>query len=66
MPKRPRNLTIEQARRLAKGRVRVHCDAIDPTLWRISLPGNPRCAEVHAPMTRAEWLAFLATSPLAN
>ena len=48
-------LTLRQARALAKGRVRAEPSEVDSTLWHIHLHG------VYAPMTRTQWLHFLAT-----
>ena len=49
-------LTIEQANRLARGKVRVSADPIDPMLWRVE---DDEATEVHEPMTRDQWVAFL-------
>ena len=49
-------LSIGQANRLAAGRVRVSADTIDPSLWRVE---DDEAAEVHEPMTRDQWVAFL-------
>ena len=51
-----RALTAEQANRLARGKVRVPADPIDPSLWRIK---DDKATEVHEPMTASAWLAFL-------
>ena len=52
-----RPLAIEQANRLGRGAARVSVDPIDPTLWRVEDDGR---VEAHEPMTREQWLAFLA------
>ena len=51
-----RPLSIRQANRLAAGRVRVSADPIDATLWRVE---DDEATEVHEPMTRDRWVAFL-------
>jgi len=51
-----RPLSIRQANRLAAGRVRVSADPIDPSLWRVE---DDEATEVHEPMTRDRWVAFL-------
>jgi len=49
-------LSIRQANRLAAGRVHVSADTIDPSLWRVE---DDEATEVHEPMTRDQWVAFL-------
>ena len=49
-------LSIRQANRRAAGRVRVSADPIDPSLWRVE---DDEATEVHEPMTRDRWVAFL-------
>ena len=49
-------LTIDEANRIADGKVRVSPDPSDVALWRIDDDGS---SEAHAPMTRDEWVAFL-------
>ena len=49
-------LTIPEANRLAAGQVCVSADTIDPSLWRV---GDDEATEVHEPMTRDRWVAFL-------
>ena len=49
-------LTIREANRLAVGHVRVSPDMIDPSLWRVE---DDQAVEVHEPMTRDRWVAFL-------
>jgi len=49
-------LSIRQANRLAAGRVHVSPDAIDPSPWRVE---DDEATEVHEPMTRDRWVAFL-------
>ena len=49
-------LSIRQANRIAAGRVHVSTDAIDPSLWRVE---DDEATEVHEPMTRDQWVAFL-------
>jgi len=49
-------LTIHEGNRIAAGRVRVSADTIDPSLWRVE---DDEAAEVHEPMTRDRWVAFL-------
>jgi len=51
-----RPLSIRQANRLAAGRVCVSTDPIDATLWRVE---DDEATEVHEPMTRDRWVAFL-------
>ncbi|HUT58084.1 MAG TPA: hypothetical protein VM238_14290 [Phycisphaerae bacterium] len=51
-------LSIRQANRIAAGRVRVSTDPIDATLWRVE---DDEATEVHEPMTRDRWVAFLKT-----
>ena len=51
-----RSLSIRQANRLARGRVRVSADPIDPSLWRVE---DDEATETHEPMTASAWLAFL-------
>jgi hypothetical protein len=52
-----RPLTVAQANRLASGRVHVSQDEVDAALWAVSGDG---LLEVHEPMTRQQWLDFLA------
>ena len=49
-------LSICDANRLATGRAHVSPDPIDPTLWRVE---DDEATEVHEPMTRDQWVAFL-------
>ena len=49
-------LSIRQANRIAAGRVHVSADTIDPSLWRVE---DDEASEVHEPMTRDRWVAFL-------
>jgi len=51
-------LSIRQANRIGAGRVRVSADTIDPSLWRLE---DDDASEVHEPMTRDRWVAFLKT-----
>ncbi|MGB2820420.1 MAG: hypothetical protein WBF17_05530 [Phycisphaerae bacterium] len=51
-----RPLSIRQANRLPAGQVRVSTDTIDPSLWRVE---GDEATEVHEPMTRDRWVAFL-------
>jgi hypothetical protein len=51
-------LSVTEANELAGDRARVSVDLEDPRLWRVWRAGG---VQVHAPMTREAWLAFLAT-----
>ena len=53
-----KTLTIQQANRLARGKVRVSVDPVDPSLWRVE---DAEATEAHEPMTRDQWVAFLKT-----
>jgi formylmethanofuran dehydrogenase subunit E len=55
-------LTIREANRLARGRAKVSTDPEDARLWRVERPGS---VQVHEPMTREAWLAFLETGVAA-
>jgi len=56
-------LTIEQVNRLARGKVRVSADPIDPSLWPAYRSGrrveDDEATEAREPMTASAWLAFL-------
>jgi len=55
-PRSDTPLSIRQANRIAAGRVHVSADTIDPSLWRVE---DDEATEVHEPMTRDQWVAFL-------
>ena len=50
------DLTIAEANNIARGKVRVSVDPVDPALWRVE---DDQATEAHEPMTRDEWVAFL-------
>ena len=50
-------LSIRQANHLARNAARVSADPVDPALWRVE---DEYRIEAHEPMTREQWLAFLA------
>lgn len=50
-------LTIEAANQMACGLAEVSVDPIDHGLWRVDFSGG---TEAHEPMTRAEWVRWLA------
>ena len=52
-----RPLTIAQANRSAAGKAHVSVDPVDPTLWRVE---DDDRTEAHEPMTRRQWMEFLA------
>ena len=59
----PRLLTIKEANKLARGKVIVRPDALNPrdtSVWYVS-DGNDVGSEIQYPMTRRRWLAFLKT-----
>ncbi len=51
-----KELTIDQANRIAAGRVTVSVDPVDAELWRIE---DADAVEAHEPMTQAAWRRFL-------
>jgi len=58
-----RPLSVTEANDLAGDRARVSVDLEDPRLWRVRRPGS---VQVHEPMTREAWLAFLGAGEAAQ